>query len=54
MDKSIQYMQSILRGKALNKYKQVMVGCKELMKGLAGYQWNLGEMKDVTMEKFWY
>ena len=30
-----------------------MVECKELEKGPAGYQWNLGSAKGVSMEKFW-
>ena len=53
-DKSINYTQRILRVTALNKYKQVLAECKELMKGLAIYQKTLGATNNVTMEQFWY
>ena len=53
VDKSIKYTQRILRGTALKKYKQVLEECKELSKGIAGYQWTLGATKDVTMKQFW-
>ena len=46
-------MQHILRGTALNKYKQVLAECKESDNDLAEDQWNLGATKDVTMEQFW-
>ena len=46
-------MQCILSGTMLNKYKLVMLGCKELEKGVYGQQWTLVETKDVTMEQFW-
>ena len=49
--KRVNYMQSLLRGPALKKYKTVMGGCKELAKGISGYQWTLDATKDVTMEK---
>ena len=43
-------MQLLLRGSALKKSKAVLMECKELAKELAGYQWNLGEIKDVNMD----
>ena len=41
IDKNIKYMQRIIRGTALNKYKQVLVGYKESAMGRAEYQWNI-------------
>ena len=52
VDKNLKYMQFIVKGAAPNKYKQVLAGCKELEKGVSGYQWALGETKYVTMEQF--
>ena len=52
VDKRVNYLHFLLRGSALNKYKTVLVECKELVKGIDGYQWTLGAMKDVTMEQF--
>ena len=42
-------MQLILRGTLLKKYKQVLVKCKELAKGLSGDQWNLVAKEDLKM-----
>ena len=35
----------------LKKYKQVLEGCKDSAKGLAGYQWYLVETEHVIMER---
>ena len=51
VDKWVNCTQRILRGPALKKYKKVLVECKELVKGIAGYQWIIGPTKDVTMEQ---
>ena len=53
VDKSIKYMQRILRVTDINKYKQVLVGCKELKMGLSEDQWALGVTMDFTMEQLW-
>ena len=53
VDKSVNCVQRLLRGSALNKYKAVLTEFKESAKGLSGDQWTLGETNDVTMEKFW-
>ena len=53
VDQSIVYMQHILRWKALKKYKQVLLGFKNSVKGLAGYQWVIRLTKDLNMENFW-
>ena len=52
-DQRVAYTQRILSGSVFTKYKTVLVEYKELVKGLDGYQWTLGQTKDVTMEKFW-
>ena len=49
VDKRTKYMQLVLRGKALKKYKQILVGCNLLMQGLAVDQWELGATKDLTI-----
>ena len=49
VDKIIKYMQRILRGTLLKKYKRVLVECKELAKGLSGDQWTLVPKKDLKM-----
>ena len=38
VDKRVDYMQSALSGTALKKYKKLLVGYKESVKGVAGYQ----------------
>ena len=50
----IKYTESILRGSALNKYRQVLVECKDSTKGISGYQWILGLAKMFTTEQFSY
>ena len=45
-------MQRILRGAALKKYKRVMVERKQLAKGLAGDSWNLGKLKELSIDNF--
>ena len=52
VDKRVDYMQSALSGTALKKYKKLLVGYKESVKGVAGYQWTLGVKMGVTMENF--
>ena len=46
-------MYRILMITALKKYKQVLEGWKNLKKGIYGDQWDLGETKDFTIERFW-
>ena len=53
VDKRMNYMQSLLRGSTLKKYKTILTECKENTKGISGYQWKINEVKDVTMERFW-
>ena len=52
-DKRVNYMQRLLMGPALKKYKTALAECKELVTGIAGNQWMLGATKDVTMDKLW-
>ena len=51
VDKIVNYLHCLLSGLALKKYKTFLTECNELAKGIAGYQWTLIAMKDVTMEK---
>ena len=51
LDISIKYTERILRGPELNKFRQVLLECKESAKGLVGDQWNLGSSNSVTMEQ---
>ena len=53
VDQMVSYMQRLLRGEALKKYKTVLVDCKETAKGVYGYQWMLCEAKGVTMDHLW-
>ena len=43
------HIQSIFRGSAINKYKTVLLECKESSKVISGYQWTLRPTKDFTM-----
>ena len=52
--KTINYTERILKGSALNKYRQVLVDCKQLENVLAVDKWTLGQAKSVTIEQFWY
>ena len=53
VDNRINCTQLILRLSELNKYRHVLVECKESAKGLDGYQCTLGETTNVTMKQFW-
>ena len=53
VDKRIDYMQQIFRGKALKKYKNALKGYKQQEKGIAGNQWTLVVTKDITIKQFW-
>ena len=53
VDQSIAYMQRILRGAALKKYKAVLMVCRESAKDLAGDKWTLGNLKAPSKERFW-
>ena len=47
------YMQSICRGSACENYREVLVTCGQSEKGLAGDEWNLGELTRLSTEDFW-
>ena len=53
MDQRVAYTQRILRGAALKKYKAVLLECKQLEKDLAGDKWDLGNLKEISMDDFW-
>ena len=46
----IAYMQRILRGYALKKYKAFLLECKQLGKDLVGDKWTLGDLKGISMD----
>ena len=49
----INYTQSILRGSALKKYREVLVACKQLEKELAEDEWDIGKLAGLSTEDFW-
>ena len=53
VDQSIAYMQRILRGAALKKYKAVLMECKEQAKDLTRDNYTLGDLKALSTEDFW-
>ena len=53
VDQNVAYMQSILRGAALQKYKAVLVECKQSSKDLAGDKCTLGALKKLSTDDFW-
>ena len=53
VDKSVEYIERILRVSVLKKYIKVLVHFKDSVKGLDGYQWTLGSAKGFSMEEFW-
>ena len=50
-DKRVDYMQRLLRGLFLKRYKIVLAEFKDSLKVIAGYQWTLVATKDVTIDK---
>ena len=53
VDERINYTKLLLRGASLKKYKSVVTECKELTKELAGDQWNIGDIKELSTERLW-
>ena len=53
VDQRVAYMQRILGVSVLKKYKAVLLECKQSSKDLAGYKWNLGELKGLSTDDFW-
>ena len=53
VDQRVVYTQTILRGSAINKYKTVLLECKQLVKNLMGDKWTLGDLKAISTEDFW-
>ena len=52
VDQRLAYMQRILIGAALKKYKVVLLECKHSEKDLKGYKWYLGELKELSTDDF--
>ena len=46
-------MKCILRGYALNKYREVLVASMQPEKELAGDEWNLKKLTGISTEAFW-
>ena len=53
VDQRVAYMQCILIGALLKKYKAVLLECKQSAKDLSGEKWNLGKLKDISIQDFW-
>ena len=53
VDKRLAYMQRILRGPSIKKYREILVTCKQSAKELAGDEWTLGDLGGVSIEDFW-
>ena len=45
VEQRVVYMQTILRVSAINKYKAVILECKQSVKDLKGDKWTLGDLK---------
>ena len=52
VDQMVVYMQVILIRYALNKYRAVMVECKQSAKELAGDNWDLCKLKGISTDDF--
>ena len=48
----VAYMQRILRGKPLKKYKAILLECKQSAKDIAEDKWTFVELKWVYIEDF--
>ena len=53
VDQRVAYIKCILRGEEINKYKAVMLECKQLAKYLVGDKWTIGKLKGISTEDFW-
>ena len=53
VDQRVAYMQHIMRGASLKKYKAVLLECKQLAKVLVGDTWTLGDLRGLSTEDFW-
>ena len=53
VDQIIAYMQCLLRGGELKKYKAFLMECKESAKDLAGDKWTLSDLKALSTEQLW-
>ena len=52
-DQRIAYMQRILRGVELKKYKAFLMECKQSANDRAGGKWTLGYLKALSTEDLW-
>ena len=52
VDQRVVYTHTKLRGSALNKYKAVILECKQSVKDLTGDKWTLEYLKDLFTENF--
>ena len=53
VDRRLAYTQRILRGSALKKYREVLVTCRKSEKEIAGNEWILGKLTELSVEDFW-
>ena len=47
------YVEQVLKGPALTKFRNDMLVCKELVRNETGYHWDLGEPEDVAFDDLW-
>ena len=52
VDQSLNYTQRLIRGAALIKYKAILTEYKESAKELAGYQYNLGDVRYLSQSDY--
>ena len=52
VDQRVVYTHTKMRGSALNKYKAVILECKQSVKDLTGDKWTPEYLKDLFTENF--
>ena len=53
VEKRLAYTQRIPRGSPLKKNREILMTVRQLAKDLAGDEWNLGELTELSAEDFW-
>ena len=53
VDERIKFIERILKGATLKKFRAVLLYCKGNIVLEAGENWNLGKPNEVSMENFW-
>ena len=53
VDRGVAFMQRILIGDALKKYREFLVGSRQLVRELDGDEWNLRKLSGISTGDFW-